>query len=174
MPKELPTTASPPSELQQLRAQVAEQAKLIEQLRQRIAELEARLAKDSHNSSKPPSSDRPFRKPPPRSQRKVSGRKPGGQEGHKGATRPLVDNPDHQVVIPLKGTCTCGRCRSQIPVQITPSGAKSSSWSSAARSQNTGPLPVRAPVGVGIAATFPRTSARRCNTGRACRRSPST
>lgn len=120
MPKELPTTDSPPSELQQLRAQVAEQAKLIEQLRQRIAELEARLAKDSHNSSKPPSSDPPFRKPPPRSQRKVSGRKPGGQEGHKGATRPLVDNPDHPVVIPLKGTCTCGRCRSQIPVQITP------------------------------------------------------
>jgi transposase len=108
------------SELEQLRALVAEQAKLIEQLRQRIAELEARLAKDSHNSSKPPSSDPPFRKPPPRSQRKVSGRKPGGQKGHKGATRTLVDDPDQQVVIPLKGTCDCGRCRSQIPVQVTP------------------------------------------------------
>ena len=38
---------------------------------QRIAELEARLAKDSHNSSKPPSSIPPFRKPPPHSQRKA-------------------------------------------------------------------------------------------------------
>ena len=91
---------------------IAGQAKLIEQLRQRVAELEARLAKDSHNSSQPPSSDPPFRKPPPRSQRKASGRKPGGQKGHKGATRNLVDNPDHRVVIPLKGTCDCGRCRS--------------------------------------------------------------
>lgn len=95
-------------------------ARRFEQLRQPIAELEARLAKDSHNSSKPPSSNPRFRKPPPRSQRKVSGRKPSGQQGHKGATRPLVDNPDHSVVIPLKDTCICGRCRSQIPVQITP------------------------------------------------------
>jgi transposase len=110
MPKERPVTDPPASELEQLRAQVAEQAKLIEQLRQRIAELEARLAKDSHNSSKPPSSDPPFRKPPPRSLRKVSGRKPGGQQGHQGATRALVDNPDHQLVIPLEGTCDCGRC----------------------------------------------------------------
>lgn len=120
MPEESPITDSPASELEQLRAQVTEQAKLIEQLRQRIAELEARLAKDSHNSSQPPSSDPPFRKPPPRSQRKVSGRKPGGQKGHQGATRTLVDNPDRQVVIPLKGSCDCGQCQSQIPVQRLP------------------------------------------------------
>jgi transposase len=120
MPEERPTTDLPASELEQLRAQVAEQAQLIEQLHQRIAALEARLAKDSHNSSKPPSSDPPFRKPPPRSQRKASGRKPGGQKGHQGATRTLVDNPDHHVVIPLKGTCDCGRCHSQIPVQLLP------------------------------------------------------
>jgi transposase len=120
MRKERHATDSPAGELEQLRAQVAEQAKLIEQLRQRIAELEARLAKDYHNSSKPPSSDPPFRKPPPRSLRTVSGRNPGGQQGHQGATRALVDNPDHQVVIPLAGTCDCGRCRSQMPVQILP------------------------------------------------------
>jgi hypothetical protein len=110
MPKEHPATDSPASELEQLRAQVAEQAKLIEQLRQRIAELEARPAKDSHNSSKPP----------PRSLRTVSGRNPGGQQGHQGTTRALVDNPDHQAVIPLAGTCDCGRCRSQMPVQLLP------------------------------------------------------
>ena len=99
---------------------IAEQAKLIEQLRQRVAELEARLAKDSHNSSKPPSSDPPFRKPPPRSRRKASGRKAGGQKGHKGATRALVDDPDHLVVMALEGVCTCGRCRSQIDAQPLP------------------------------------------------------
>jgi transposase len=31
-----------------------------------------------------------------------------------------VDNPEHQVVIPLEGTCDWGRCRSQIPVELTP------------------------------------------------------
>jgi transposase len=119
MLEERPATESSASE-QDLRALVAEQAKLIDQLRQRVAELEARLAKDSHNSSKPPSTDPPFRKPPPRSQRKASGRKPGGQKGHKGATRVVVDEPDHLVVIPLEGACTCGRCRSQIDAQLLP------------------------------------------------------
>jgi transposase len=31
-----------------------------------------------------------------------------------------VDKPDQQVVIPLEGTCDCGRCRSQIPVEVAP------------------------------------------------------
>ena len=53
------------TELGRLRAQNAEQAAVIEQLRLRIEELEARLAKDSHNSSKPPSTDPPFQGSPP-------------------------------------------------------------------------------------------------------------
>ena len=119
MSEERPATDSP-GDKQDLRALVAEQAELIEQLRQRVAELEARLAKDSHNSSKPPSSDPPFRNPPPRSQRKASGRKPGGQKGHQGTTRALVDEPDHVVVMALEGACTCGRCQSQIDVELLP------------------------------------------------------
>jgi uncharacterized coiled-coil protein SlyX len=39
------------SELDELRALVVEQAATINQLRERIEELEARLAKDSHNSN---------------------------------------------------------------------------------------------------------------------------
>lgn len=62
----------------ELRTLVAEQAALIEQLQQRIQELEARLAKDSHNSSKPPSSD-PLQETGPKSLRTNRGQKPGGR-----------------------------------------------------------------------------------------------
>jgi transposase len=48
--------------------------------------------KDSHNSSKPPSTDGPTRKT--RSQRIKSGRKSGGQRGHLGSTLSLVEQPD--------------------------------------------------------------------------------
>ena len=49
----------------------------------RIAELEEKLHKNSHNSSKPPSTDG-YEKPVPKSQCKKSGKKAGGQTGHKG------------------------------------------------------------------------------------------
>lgn len=108
------------AELEQLRVLVGEQASIIKQLRERIQELEGRLAKDSHNSSKPPSSDPPFKKPPPRSQRKPNGRKPGGQKGRRGVTRALVDEPDQRVIVPLTGTCDCGRCRAEIAAEVLP------------------------------------------------------
>ena len=59
----------------------------------RIAELEEQLHKDSHNSSKPPSSDG-YEKPAPKSQRKTSGKRAGGQTGHKGHHM-MLDDPDH-------------------------------------------------------------------------------
>ena len=110
----------PATELERLRAENAALRALVEQLQQRIAELEARLNKDSHNSNKPPSSDSPFKKPPPRSQRKAAGRKPGGQQGHPGATRELVEDPEARVIVPLSGTCACGRCCAEIPAEILP------------------------------------------------------
>jgi transposase len=61
-------------------------------LQARVEELEARLAKDSHNSSKPPSSDGLARKT--QSLRRRSGKKPGGQIGHRGETLRLVAAPD--------------------------------------------------------------------------------
>ena len=66
----------------------------------RVQHLEARLAKDSHNSSKPPSSDG-LNKPKPKSSRTSSGRPTGGQPGHAGRTLRMVEKPDRQVSHPV-------------------------------------------------------------------------
>lgn len=65
-------------------------------LLERVKELEGQRATNSHNSSKPPSSDGPARVP--RSLRGKSGKKPGGQPEHPGTHLRLVDAPDHVVV----------------------------------------------------------------------------
>ncbi len=66
------------------------------QLQRRNAELEALVAKDSHNSSRPPSSDPPWAKRT-RSLRRPSGRRPGGQAGHRGETLRLSACPNRIV-----------------------------------------------------------------------------
>jgi hypothetical protein len=86
----------------ELEAVVAEQAALIETLRVRvdeqdrvIEELRSRLGQNSRNSSKPPSSDG-YSKPSSkdRSLRRRSGRKPGGQQGHRGHHLERRQDPD--------------------------------------------------------------------------------
>src|SRR3954451_10251424 len=106
----------------ELAALVEEQARVIVELGGRVAALEAenaelkcRLGMTSANSSKPPSSDSPFTKPAPKSLRRRSGRKPGGQPGHPGSTLALVDNPNerrrHE-----PGPCTgCGASLADAP-----------------------------------------------------------
>lgn len=69
------------AELRRLVAQLQEEIRV---LREQNAALLARLSMNSRNSSKPPSSDGP-KKPVPQSLREKSGRKVGGQPGHKGA-----------------------------------------------------------------------------------------
>ena len=83
----------------------------------RVQELEARLSKDSHNSSKPPSSDG-LHKPAPKpcNLRKKTGKRAGGQPGHQGYTLELVDNPDH-TLLHAPATCTgCGGSLQDAPV----------------------------------------------------------
>lgn len=63
-------------------------------LKEKIAELERRLKKDSSNSNNPPSTDRFVRKPKPKSERGKSGKKTGGQPGHQGITLYPTDHPD--------------------------------------------------------------------------------
>ena len=90
----------------------AENVALREQVRallERVQELEARLAKDSHNSSKPPSSDGLGRKT--KSLRQKSGKKAGGQLGHRGETLRLVAQPDEVVE---HRPAHCPRCQTPL------------------------------------------------------------
>ena len=66
--------------------------KTIDELTKTIARLEEKLNKYSKNSSKPPSSVG-FKKQD-RSLREKSGRKQGGQTGHKGTTLSVIKDPD--------------------------------------------------------------------------------
>jgi len=75
---------------------------------QRVRQLEERLAKDSHNSSKPPSSDG-LAKPKPKSLRPPSQRTTGGQPGHPGHTLCMVDKPLYTVRHAVERCTCCGR-----------------------------------------------------------------
>ena len=86
------------------------------ELEQKVKELEGRNKKDSHNSSKPPSTDG-FKKPTPKNSRNKSARSPGGQQGHKGITLEKVDNPDHQQIHHIACPCTkCGKDLDSKPI----------------------------------------------------------
>lgn len=80
-------------------------------LAERVSELEARLNMNSRNSSKPPSSDG-LSKPP--AKRKKTGKRPGGQEGHEGHNLSMVENPDWEIVYPVKECSSCGRSLSRV------------------------------------------------------------
>lgn len=81
-----------------------------EALQLRVAVLEAQIGKNSRKSSKPPSSDSVFDKPPPkpRSLRTKSGKKPGEQPGSLGSQLRQVDTPDAIVVHSPSCCATCG------------------------------------------------------------------
>jgi transposase len=93
-------------ELARERAENASLRQMLEEVLRRLSEVEGQLAKDSHNSSKPPSSDGPGRKrvsPHRRSEKKT-----GGQPGHPGHTLKIVDTPDEVV---KHRPVACQRCQ---------------------------------------------------------------
>jgi transposase len=107
--------AGPGQSYEELAALVAAQAEQIAQLRAEIAQLRGQLGQNSRNSSKPPSWDSPFAKPTPKSLRRRSGRKPGGQKGHPGSTLAQVAEPD-ETVRHEPGPCGgCGADLAQAP-----------------------------------------------------------
>ena len=93
-----------------LLAKIDAQEKRLAEQGARIAELEAQLRQNSRNSSKPPSSDPPGT-PPRRSD--PTGRKPGGQPGHKGTKRDLVAPEQVDVLVKVAAE-KCERCESPL------------------------------------------------------------
>lgn len=90
-----------------LKAENAELKAIILQLKARIEELERSLKLNSSNSSLPPSSEGLRRKPSPQSLRGKTGKKSGGQPGHKGFNLSQVSNPNK---IEKYALSTCSNC----------------------------------------------------------------
>jgi len=82
-------------------------------LAERIQKLEDQTAKNSRNSGKPPSSDG-YDKPAPRSLRKRSRKRSGGQQGHVGHKLEMVTKPDH---IKSYKVTQCAHCQKSLKRQ---------------------------------------------------------
>jgi transposase len=89
-----------------LQRQMTEQQELIQQLQDQVA-------KDSHNSGKPPSSDG-LKKGKRKSLRRSGQRPRGGQRGHKGRTLMQVAEPDHVIVHKLTD---CPHCQTKLEAE---------------------------------------------------------
>jgi len=97
--------------IEQQKTEIQEQAATIQSLRDQ-------LAKDSHNSSKSPSSDG-YEKPPvprTRSLRHSGEKKTGGQPGHTGHRLEPVEQPDHFEVHPVIECAHCHASLADVPV----------------------------------------------------------
>src|SRR6266568_6330116 len=94
-------------QLAQRDEQLARQQQQIKLLSEQVQALQDQLAKDSHNSHLPPSSDRFQRQP--KSLRHKSGKQAGGQPGHPGSTLMLSPTPDTVIVHAVEQCEHCQR-----------------------------------------------------------------
>jgi transposase len=81
-------------------------------LHERIRELEARLGQTSANSSRPPASDPP--QAPARPKAPPTGRRRGGQPGHRGAHRTLLPVEQVDEIVPVVPK-RCRHCQQSFP-----------------------------------------------------------
>jgi transposase len=79
---------------------------VVAKLEERVLELEARLAQNSTNSSQPPSSDGPG---VVRERKKPTGKKRGGQKGHRGHHRKLL-GPERVDEVMIHRAEACNHC----------------------------------------------------------------
>lgn len=111
-------------QLAQRDERIQQQSLLIEQMQAQIAalsqqvkDLQDRLSKDSHNSSLPPSSDRFVRQP--KSLRKKSEKKSGGQEGHPGSTLRFSEKPDEVIEHRVSVCASCQHDLREVEACVT-------------------------------------------------------
>src|SRR5215208_1922447 len=106
------------AQVSQLQALVADLQAQLAALTAQVSTLQTRLNQNSSNSSRPPSSDppaAPTRSPKP----SPSGRKQGGQPGHKGSTRFLKPTHDCHHVLSFFPEA-CARCLAPLPKAPNP------------------------------------------------------
>ena len=151
-------------ENQTLRGQVSQLAMRVVGLTAENHDLTARLGVNPSNSSKPPSTNPPWVKPA--SKKQPSGKKAGGQIGHKGKTRTpeAPERVDHTIIVP---PCTCKHCAAGLdeespskpgwvhqvvevpPIQVITTNWEMRSWQCAACGEWTkSPLPPGVPMGI--------------------------
>ena len=100
----------------ELAARLAEAYRLIGELtvqaarlQGRVEQLERQVRQDSSTSSRPPSSDSPYKKKPrDRSLRERGKRRPGKQPGEPGTTMKLVDDPGERLEFPPRRARAAG------------------------------------------------------------------
>lgn len=94
-------------EIAELRKAIIERDVIISEQQTRINELEERLKRHSQNSNQPPSTDQYAKRCRPKSEREKSGKKSGGQPGHKGSTLQPTQNPDEIIYCHVDQCATC-------------------------------------------------------------------
>ena len=110
---------------EELAARLADAYRVIGELTAQVAalsghveDLKRQAGRDSSTSSKPPSSDSPYKKKEPRdrSLRERGKRRPGKQPGDPGTTMKLIDDPDARFECPPAACRGCGKDLADAPV----------------------------------------------------------
>jgi len=84
------------------------------ELGKKIDQIESKLNQDSSNSSRPPSSDSPYKRKPKDKKK----RKPGGKKGHQGHKQVMLDPTKSEDVKPQRCSCGCEQFGESRPYHV--------------------------------------------------------